>query len=153
MTACPRSQLHSTAAAGCDGFQSLGRSSLPPGALSPLAPICPEGIVSLRQPCLMLSRTSRHVQNGKQKAAGGSVSRSGIWLASCELAMKWHGWTDCKPSPIAHHWYHSVPETLRNTVQKNRLSNPKTRKDRSVVLQLCINCAALNVSKKRLFHY
>lgn len=128
LSSCPRSQLHSTAAADCDGFQNLGRSSLPPGALSPLAQICPEGFVSVRQPCLMLWRTSRHVQNGKQKAAGDSVSRAGIWLALCELAMKGHGWTDHKPSPVAHHWYHSVSETLRNTVQKPGFPAPEPRK-------------------------
>lgn len=36
---------------------------------------------------------------------------------------------------------------------ETRLSSPKVHKDRSVGLQLCINCAALTVSKKRLFHY
>jgi len=125
LTAGLGSQLHSTAAADCDGFQGLGRSSPPREPLSSLAQICPERIVSLRQPCHMLWRTSWHVRNGKQKAAEGSVNRSGIWLAPCELAVKGHGWSDCKPSPIARHWYLSVAETLRNTVQKPGFPAPK----------------------------
>lgn len=67
------------------------------------------------------------------------MSRSEIWLELCELVMKECGWTDCKPSPTAHHWYHSVSETLRNTA-KTRVSSPQTQKDRFVVLQLHINC-------------
>lgn len=88
-----------TAAAGSDGFQGLSRASLPP-TLSLLPQICPERIVSPRQPCLMLRRTSWRVQNGKPKAAGDSVSRSGIWLEPCELAVQRHGWTDCKHHPL-----------------------------------------------------
>lgn len=151
LASCPRSQPHSTADG--DGFQGLGRSPLRP-ALSLVAHICPERIVSLRQPCLMLWRTSRYVQNGKQKASGNRASRSGIWLAPWERAVKRHGWTDCKSSPIAHQLVpFSVWNTKKHCAKKPRLSSPKPHKDKSVVLQLCVNCAALNVSKKRLFHY
>lgn len=40
-------------------------------------------------------------------------------------------------------------ERLRNTA-KNGLSGPPTHKDRSVLLQLCVNYAALKFSKERI---
>lgn len=69
-----------------------------------------------------------------------------MWLVLCELAVKGHSSTKCKPSPTAHGWYHLASETSRNTIQKTGF---QTHKDMSLVLQLCINCAALNISKKK----
>lgn len=57
----------------------------------------------------------------KWKAKGRRRQCEQVWDLACTtgtVAMKRHGWTDCKSSPTAHHWYHSVSETLRNTVQK-----------------------------------
>lgn len=114
LTARLRSQLHrSGRLRWLPGFESVFSASdfITPATNLP------------REDCFSMAALPYATENlmacPKWKAKGRGGQREQVW----DLA--WTLWTGCaearldwlQASPLAHHWYHSVSETLRNTVQ------------------------------------
>lgn len=128
------------------GFE---RSSLP-SALSLLTQICPESMVSLRQPCLCYG--GHHALSKMQSKRLPGTAWAGLGCGLHRVNWLWRGtaaWSvNYHPLPMAGTTWH-----LKHQEALYKEQASQTHKDMPVVLQLYINCAALNISKKRMFHY